>query len=245
MQGKSLWGPLFPRFADHDRMPGTGTMADIIEREHRIGLIDELVCRGAGTVQIVGGPNPHLVVVGPEELVDRVVVRYRGMRLVVAHRVGLNPMHMIQSISRQIRTIVVTDAVSRVAVQGAASLQLGENPERPFATDAIKLVNSGNGFISGSISAGTVTVRLRGVGGAELDGDAGMLDARIVGIGSLDCIDLVCKKARVTINGIGSCSVMVLDDLVATVNGAGRLRYRGTARLTRRGANSGHIEYLE
>ena len=163
-------------------MPGTGTMADIIEREHKIGLIDELVCRGGGIVQLVSGPNPHLVVVGPEELVDRVVVRYRGMRLVVSCRVGPNPAHRIQEFSRQVRTIVVTDAVSRVAVQGAASIQLGESPEQPLTVDTIKLVNSGNGVISGSVCADTVTIRLRSIGGAELSGDAGMLDARISGI---------------------------------------------------------------
>ncbi len=220
-------------------------MADITEREHKIGLIDELVCRGGGTVQLVGGPNPHLVVVGPKELVDQVVVRYRGMRLVVSYRVGPNPVHLIQKLSHQVRTIVVTDAVSRIAVQGAASVQLGESPEQPFTTDSIKLVNSGNGSISGSVSADTVTIRLRSIGGAELNGDAGMLDARITGIGSLDCSDLVCKRARVTISGVGSGRVMVLDDLVATVNGVGRLSYRGTARLTHRGASTGHIEYLE
>ena len=220
-------------------------MADITEREHKIGLFDELVCRGGGTVQLVSGPNPHLVVVGPEELVDRVIVRYRGMRLVVAYRVGPNPIHLIQNISRQVRTIIVTDAVSRVAVQGAAALQLGESPEHPFTTDSIRLVNSGNGFISGSVSARTIAVRLRSIGGVDLDGDAGMLDARISGIGSLDCSDLVCKRARVTVSGVGSCRVMVLDDLVATVNGVGQLSYRGTAHLTRRGASTGRIEYLE
>ena len=220
-------------------------MADITEREHNIGLFDELVCRGGGTVQLVSGPNPHLVVVGPEELVDRVVIRYRGMRLVVAYRVGPNPIRLIQNISRQVRTIIVTDAVSRVAVQGAAALQLGESPEHPFTTDSIRLVNSGNGFISGSVSAGTIAVRLRSIGGVDLDGDAGMLDARISGIGSLDCSDLVCKKARVTVSGVGSCRVMVLDDLTATVNGVGQLSYRGTAHLTRRGASTGRIEYLE
>lgn len=220
-------------------------MAEITEREHAIGLFDELVCRGGGTVQLISGPNPHLVVVGPQDLVDRVVVRYRGMRLIVAYRVGPNPIQMIRNIGRQVRTIVVTDAVSRVAVQGVATVQLGESPERPFAADSIRLVNSGSGFISGSISAGSITIRLRSIGGVELDGDAGMLDARTSGIGSLDCSGLVCKKARVIVSGVGSCRVMVLDDLVATVNGIGSLSYRGTARLTRRRGSTGHIEHLE
>jgi len=220
-------------------------MTDITKREHTIGLFDELICRGGGTVQLVSGPDPHLVVIGPAELVDRVVVRYRGMRLVVAYKVGPNPLHLIQMISRRVRTIVVTDDVSRVALQGVATVQLGESPERPFTTDSIRLVNSGAGSISGSISAGKIDIRLRSVGGVDLGGDTDMLNARISGIGSLDCSDLVCKKARVTVSGVGSCRLMVLDDLVATVSGIGHLSYRGTAHLTRRGASTGHIEHVE
>jgi putative autotransporter adhesin-like protein len=220
-------------------------MADVAEREHPIGLFDELVCRGAGTIQLVSGPNPHLVVVGPPELVDHVVVRYRGMRLVIAYRVGPHPIHLMRHISEQVRTIVVTDAISRVGVQGAANLILGESPEHPFTTDSIRLVSSGTGFVSGSVSTSTISVRLRGVGDLDIDGDTDLLDARIAGTGSLDCSDLVCKQARVHISGTGSCRVMVLDDLKATTNGTGRLSYRGTAVLTARGASAGKIEHLE
>jgi hypothetical protein len=220
-------------------------MGDITEREHRIGLFDELVCRGAGTVQLVSGPNPHLVVVGPDALADRVVVRYRGTRLVVSFRSGPNAVPFMQGVASRVRTIVVTDAVSRIVVQGAANLQLGESPERPFLTQAVRLIHSGNGSVRGSISTPALEIRLRGMGSATLDGDCDRLDARVSGIGSLDCTDLVCKHAKVGLSGIGSCHLMVLDELRASRSGAGRLTYRGTARLTSRGASPGRIEHVE
>jgi putative autotransporter adhesin-like protein len=220
-------------------------MANIVEREHQIGLFDELVCRGGGTVQLVSGPNPHLVVVGPQDLVDRTIVRYRGTRLVVAQRVGPNPIHHLQDVLSRVRTIVVTDSVTRVAVQGVVNLELGESPERPFTVESIKLIHSGSGYISGNLSAGTIDVRIRGIGDVDLDGDAELLNVRVSGIGSLDGSELVCKRARVNISGVGSCRVMVLDDLAATVSGTGRLSYRGSARLTRRKTSTGRIEHLE
>ena len=220
-------------------------MADVTEREHRIGLFDELICRGAGTVQLVSGPNPHLVVIGPDELADRVVVRYRGTRLVVAFRTGPNPVAALRAVTEGVRTIVVTDAVSRVAVQGAANLRLGESADRPFTCQSLKLVSSGNGSISGSLSVETLTVRLQSIGSVNLEGDADCLDLRATGIGSADCMDLVCKTAKVGQSGIGSVRVMVLDSLRAAVSGTGRLTYRGTAQVTRRGGSPGRIEHLE
>jgi hypothetical protein len=220
-------------------------MDRIVEREHRIGLFDEMYCRGAGTVHLVSASEPRLMVMAPPDLVDRVVVRYRGTRLVVSFRVGSDPMRILGKSIDQVRTIVATDDVSKVVVQGAANLRIGESQENPFTAAALKLISSGSGTISGSLSVKDLSVRMRGLGRGSIDGDVENLDVRVSGIGSLDCMDLVCKTARVNLSSIGNCEVMVLDDLKATVTGTGRLRLRGTAQVTRKGTPTGRIEYLE
>jgi len=220
-------------------------MPELTEREYQIGLFDELICRGAGTVHVVSGPNPHLVVVGPEDLVDRVVVRYRGTRLVISFRVGPNPMPFLQGRQAQVRTVVVTDAVSRIVLQGAAGIVLGESPQAPLTTESVRLVNSGHGLITGHLSAFKVDARIRGTGNMQLAGDARELGVRVSGIGSIDCEELVCGTARVSVTGVGSCRVMVLDTLTASVSGAGGVTYSGTAKLIRRGGSAGRIQYRE
>jgi hypothetical protein len=218
-------------------MPGS------VEREHEIGLIDELVCRGAGTVQVISGPDPRLVVVGPPDLVDRVVVRYRSMKLIVSFRLGPNPLSI--GGMGELRVIVATDAISRLVAQGFASVHLGESARRPLSAVNLRVINSGSGRITGDITTEKLVVRVRGVGGISLSGDAGELDARLSGVGSLDCEDLVCGTARVGVNSVGSARVMVLDELRASVTGAGHIGYRGSGRLARRGGQIGRIQYLE
>lgn len=217
----------------------------ITEREHPIGLFDELVCRGAGTLHLVSGANPRVVVLGPEALVNRVAVRYRGSRLVVAFRVGPDPVGMLGFRPDSIRAIVHTDAVSRVALQGVTNMVLGDGPENPFVADAVKIVSSGTGRVTGDISAGEVDLRLRGLGGAELSGDVENLTAKMPGMGGLDCMGLVCKYADVTVSSIGTARLMVLDELRATVNSTGRVIYRGTAVVNAGGGSRTRIEHVE
>lgn len=215
-----------------------------MEREHKIGFFDELVCRGAGVVRLLSGPEPRLLVVGDDELVDRVVVRYRGARLVVSFRTGPNPA-MLFGRGASVTTIVVTDDIGRVAVQGAANLQFGDGAENPFASDSLRLVSSGTGAIEGHVSVTEISVRLRGISGARLAGDAAKLDVRLAGTGSLDATELVARNAKVVVSSTGNCRLMVLDTLAATMNGTGSLTYRGSASLTRRGAGVGRVEHLE
>lgn len=220
-------------------------MPEVIEREHAIGLFDEIICRGGGTVQLVRAAQPSLVVIGPPDLVDRVVVRYGGMRLVTTLRMGPNPISVIPAITDHLRVIVATDAISRVVAQGFVTVRLGEKEAEPLTAGTLRIVNAGSGRVSGYISTDSLTIRLRGMGGISLSGDTGSLDARLSGIGSLECGGVVCRTARVAVTGLGNANVMVLDELAASVTGAGSLSFRGSARLTRRAGQTGRINHLE
>ena len=217
-----------------------------IERTVHCGLFDELVYRGAGAMRLVSGDDPMVSIRGPEDLVQRVNVRTRGMKLIVSLRFGPNPMALLEGLSDKLEIIAVTDSVTTVKAQGAGSVILGRGTDHPIASEELKVINSGAGTLRGDVSAGTLKIRIRGVGRVELSGDTQRLDACLSGIGSLDAGELVAQSARVLINSIGSASLMVLDEITATMNGMGSLSYRGPAVLTRRGGNTrGAIDHLD
>ena len=216
------------------------------ERQIECGLFDELVFRGAGSLTLLQGRQPAVHVSGPNDLIERVVVRIRGLRLVISLRVGPNPMALLQNLSESLSIVAVTDSVSRVTAQGFASVVLGDGPDAPLEVPELTLINSGAGSLRGDVSAPTIKIRHRGTGRMELAGDTRLLDVRMSGMGSLDCEELVTQTARISINGMGSASVMVLDELTATLNGMGALRYRGSAVLKRRGGNpTARVEHLD
>jgi len=71
--------------------------------------------------------------------------------------------------------------------------------------------------------------KVLGQGGVKLDfnGVADELTATISGAGYIDAIDLKTRKSEIKIEGVGAGCVDVSEELKATINGIGKIRYKG------------------
>jgi len=76
-------------------------------------------------------------------------------------------------------------------------------------------------------------VKVIGEGGVkfEFDGIADELDATISGAGHIDAIDLKTKRCDIKIEGVGGGSVYATESLNATINGVGKIRYKGDPKV--------------
>ena len=76
-------------------------------------------------------------------------------------------------------------------------------------------------------------VKVIGEGGVkfEFEGIADELDASISGAGHLDAIDLKTKRCEFKIEGVGAGSVYATETLIATINGVGKIRYKGDPQI--------------
>jgi hypothetical protein len=78
-------------------------------------------------------------------------------------------------------------------------------------------------------------MKVEGQGGVkfEFNGVADELDASISGAGYFDAIDLKTRKTDFKIEGFGAGSVYVTDELNATINGVGKIRYKGDPKVNK------------
>jgi hypothetical protein len=221
-----------------------GAMAGGNWREIAVGLFDELVCRGAGVVEVVSGREPAVLLQGEPKLLSRIYVRSNRMRLVVVARTGAYPSVMTEALGRRTRVIVVVDELSKLRVQGFASVVLGESQEAPLKLSDLSVYQSSGGAVRGWISATRLKLRLRSHGQMELAGDVRFLDAGNSALGSIDCTELVSQRCRASVTGMGTVSVMVLDELDARLSGAGSISYRGDPVVRRRPGGVGRVEHI-
>lgn len=78
--------------------------------------------------------------------------------------------------------------------------------------------------------------RVVGEGGVkfEFDGVVNELNASISGAGYMDAIDLKSKRCDIKIEGVGTGSVYATETLNATINGVGKIRYKGDPQVYKR-----------
>jgi len=190
-----------------------------------------------GTVTITQGEKEALVVRGSDNLVELVKTRVQGGVLVISME-NVN----IQSMKKEnILTFEITvKNLDSLAVSGLGTVEMDE-----LETKSLDLEMSGGGVTSiDKLSAEDVTANLSGLGNISLAGTASSLKADLSGAGELNAADLKVSTANVTISGVGTAIIWVMDELIGDISGAGSVRYYGDPKTNTQSSGVGSFEAL-
>lgn len=77
----------------------------------------------------------------------------------------------------------------------------------------------------------------------EFDGIVNELDASISGAGFINAIDLKAKRCDIKIEGVGTGSVNVTETLNVTINGVGKIRYKGDPQVYKKIEGVGSVSH--
>jgi hypothetical protein len=101
-----------------------------------------------------------------------------------------------------------------------------------FQTDTLKVRVDGAGkLVLYHVTVGSLDIELDGAGDITADGTADSLTVDISGVGSYDGAYLSAQSAQVTINGAGSATAWVVEELTANINGVGSINYYGSPQV--------------
>ncbi len=92
------------------------------------------------------------------------------------------------------------------------------------------------------IQCDTLSCVINGAGSIYLMGNANYFDCIVNGAGNVSAKNFIAKKCRVIVNGAGSMTIYVSDELDASVNGVGNITYYGNPDVVQTSiSGSGHI----
>ncbi|MEJ2006455.1 MAG: DUF2807 domain-containing protein, partial [Cyclobacteriaceae bacterium] len=114
-------------------------------------------------------------------------------------------------------------SVESIEVQGAATL----HTDNVFSGDYLRLTMSGAGEVDMDVDLGRLELDISGAGAVELKGNAEEQDISMSGAGGYDAEELISRRCRISISGVGGAQVYVTEDLDATVSGIGGVSYLG------------------
>ena len=101
-----------------------------------------------------------------------------------------------------------------------------------FQTDSLEVNVDGAGRLTlDHVTIGRLIVGLDGAGDIDASGTAESIEIEVDGVGSFKGADLSAETARVTINGAGSATVWVEDQLTVNINGVGSVSYYGSPQV--------------
>jgi hypothetical protein len=179
---------------------------------------DGISVSGFFDVVLVSGKEGTITVKGEENLLPYIKVEVKDNVLNIYSEKNINI-----STNEDIILTVPFEQISAVSLSGSGDVK----SKNTIVAKIFKTKLSGSGDLTLDVKATDFEANLSGSGDVVLTGNSDSFTSKISGSGDVDAVNLITKKANVTISGSGDMKVNCSESLYARVSGSGDIAYKG------------------
>jgi hypothetical protein len=194
-------------------------------RRYTPGPFEQIDIGGAADVRLQQGAADEVFIEGDEQQQKAVDLSVRNGTL----RIDSSGNWQFWN-SKRLQVSITLRQLTRLAISGAATVQA----PGPFQAGKLGLEISGSGLARfEKLNAEQLSFASSGAGDADIAGQATELRVGISGRGDFRGENLMTRRARVSIAGIGDVKVWAVEDLSVAISGVGRVEYWGSPNVKR------------
>jgi hypothetical protein len=196
--------------------------SEYVEKDYEVESFNKIKFEGGYNVKLIQGEKPSFVMTTSQDLHSKVRIWVEDNMLHVKTKVNNLGADEIKL------TITVKDLES-IKIEGGVFLTtLGFLKLKDF-----DLQVEGGAHIDMKVNAETIRAKSSGGVNMEFEGTANHFTAISEGAGNIDADHLEAKIVECRVAGVGNASVYATEKLNATVEGLGKIGYRGNPELTK------------
>lgn len=208
---------------------------NLVTEQRGVSGFDRVEFGGVGDMTVRQGDAESLSIEADDNLIDHIVTRVVGDRLVIEMEKNIN----VGGMTRIHYDLVVKD-LSRLTLSGFGNIQMDD-----LKTDSLSILLSGSGNLTAvDLQADSLDVTITGFGNSEFSGQVADLQVIIKGAGSFKGSDLLTRTARIEVSGFGNATAWVEQDLDVEITGSGNVSYYGQPDVTQNISGFGRLESL-
>lgn len=209
----------------------TGT-GDVTKRTLPIAELRGITAQGSLDVRLKQGPVRSVEVEAQANLIDLLSTEVRDG---IWH-IGTEQCY---NTTKPFIVHITVPKIEHVALQGSGDVTGLDR----FTTEAFVATVQGSGELTFDIEARSVDATVQGSGDITLTGKCTAFAAHVQGSGDIDGMGLISEKASTVVVGSGNIGVHAAQELNATIQGSGDIRYKGQpANLVKNVQGSGDVE---
>jgi hypothetical protein len=202
--------------AQWNKIRGNGK---IVSEKRSTAGYDEISVSGFFDVVLVSGKEGAITIRGEENLLPHIKVEVKNNVLNIYTEKNISI-----STKEDIVLTVPFEQISAVSLSGSGDVK----SKNTIVSANLRAKLSGSGDLTLDVKATDFEANLSGSGDVVVTGNADNFTSKTSGSGDLDAVNLVAKKANVTISGSGDMKVNCTESLFARVSGSGDIEYKGT-----------------
>jgi hypothetical protein len=213
-----ILGALFITTIGHAQWTKIKGNGKIVAEKRTTAGYDEISVAGFFDVVLVSGKEGTITIKGEENLLPYVKVEVKDNVLHIYTEKNINI-----STKEDLVLTVPFEQISAVSLSGSGDVE----SKNTIVANTFKAKLSGSGDLKLDVKATNFEANLNGSGDVILTGNSDSFTSKISGSGDVDAVNLIAKKANVTISGSGDMKVNCSDSLYARVSGSGDIAYKG------------------
>ncbi|WP_268846795.1 head GIN domain-containing protein [Flavobacterium aestivum] len=190
----------------------------IITEKRTTAEYDGIYVSGFFDVVLVSGTEGAISIKGEENLLPHIKVEVEGNILKIYSEKNLH-----FSTKKNIVLTVPFEQISSVSLSGSGDIV----SKNTIICPTFKAKLSGSGDLTLDVKTTDFETNLSGSGDVVLTGSSDNLVSKTSGSGDVDAINLITKKANLTISGSGDMKANCSESLFARVSGSGDITYKG------------------
>jgi len=170
---------------------------NVVTQTRNVDECSGITIQNVGNIYLTQDENQSIRVEADDNIIDDVITRKENGILIVGLEDG-----SYSNITLKI--FVSLKTIKSLSINGAGNI----TTENSFICDSLNMA-------------------INGAGNVNLKGNGNYLNCFINGAGNVMAQEFIVQKCRVLVNGAGTCTVNVTEDLDASVNGVGTIFYYG------------------
>jgi hypothetical protein len=196
--------------------------SDFVKKTFEVEEFSQLKFEGAYNINLVQGEEQEVIINTSERLHDRIRVWSENGKLHIKTR-GNNIS------SDEILVEITFHKLDDIKIEGGAYL----STRGYIDVNDINIDVEGGANIDMKIKANKITTAAAGGVNMEFEGITNEFIASSEGAGNIDADNLEAKFVRCKVAGVGNASVYATERLDATVEGVGKIGYRGNPEINK------------
>lgn len=213
-----ILGALFITATGHAQWSKIKGNGKIVTEKRTTAGYDEISVSGFFDVVLVSGKEGGITIKGEENLLPYIKVEVKDNILKIYTEKNINI-----STKESIVLTVPFEQISAISLSGSGDVK----SKNTIVAKNLKAKLSGSGDLTLDVKATEFEAHLSGSGDVVISGSADNFISKTSGSGDVDAVNLIAKKADVSISGSGDMKVNCTENLYARVSGSGDIEYKG------------------
>lgn len=200
------------------------------ERNYEVSSFNKIRLQGAYNVHIVQNSTPAFKMEASEENQKKIEVWVENETLNVKTR-------STTITTQEVKLNITIDQLELLKIEGGVFL----TTDGYIEVEDLEISVEGGAHIDMKLTANTLRARCEGGVNMEFEGVTDEFHASTEGAGNIDADQLKSRIVRCKVAGVGNASVYATEQLDATVEGLGKIAYRGNPVINKQVSGIGMV----